>query len=88
MGGKRDREESPRGKSHVETTTIRKNKENQDASKGQRPYTATITLRAPRANFLSIGTMKWKISEMMDVFHNEGHTYVKISNRPMLGSRD
>lgn len=84
-GGKREREESPKGKSPYKTAKVGTNGKSKETNKDKRPYIATIIGGGPRANLPSKGTMKRKITEMLFVHKKDGSTLVKTHDKVMLG---
>lgn len=73
-GGKRDRKESPKGKSLSETMMINTSGESKEIKKGKHPYIAAIIEGAPRENLPSKGNIKRKIAKIMAVYRMEGST--------------
>lgn len=80
--GKRDREESPIGKSISKTADVGTSGESNEASKVKRLYIAVKTRGAPRATLPSKGTIKRKISEMMAAYVKEASTSTKVPGGP------
>lgn len=82
-GGKRDREESPKGKFSSKTMMVDTNKESKEINKCKRTYIAAIIRGAPRENLPYKGNMKRKIAN--DGFLMQGRKYVNKYPRPSYG---
>lgn len=76
-GGKRDREESHKGKSPSKSVDARTSNESKEANKGKRLCIISIIGGAPQTNLPYKRTMKRKIVEMLSVHKKDGSTSVK-----------
>lgn len=72
--GKKEKEESPKGKSPSKFAEVGTNDEDKKPSKGKRQYIADITIWAPRSNLQYKGKMKRKVFEMMAVHKKDMST--------------
>lgn len=76
------------GKSPSKIATTGASGEIKEAGKGNHPYNVSLTGGETKENLRSKGTIKRKIAYVMNVYHKEISTSVRVSNIPILGFRD
>ena len=86
--GKRDREESPKGKSPSKTADARNSKGSKEASKAKHFYIVVVAEGAPRENLPSKRTMKRKITVMFVIHKKDVGTSENTLYQPMFCLRD